>query len=174
MSMRNSSTKAIALSSMLAAVALVIMCLGGLIPFATYVCPMLCALVGYLVLQFCGRKLAWIWYVVVSVLSLVMGPDKEAAGVFVVLGYYPILKPIFDRSRFRWLWKLLLFNVAVTLLYAVVLRILGLDSVSGEFTEFGTWGLVIMLVLGNVTFILLDRLLDIMGSKLNKKHSRSA
>lgn len=172
--MRNSSVKGIALSSMLAAVSLVIMCLGGLIPFATYVCPMLCALVGYLVLRFCGRKLAWVWYVVVSILSLLMGPDKEAAGVFVVLGYYPILKPIFDRSRFQWLWKLLLFNGAVTLLYAVVLRILGLEAVSEEFTEFGTWGLIIMLTLGNVTFILLDKLLNIMGSKLNKKHGRSA
>ena len=171
--MRNSGAKGVALSSMLAAVALVIMCLGGLIPLATYVCPVLCALVGALVLHFCGRKLAWLWYIVVSILCLLMCPDKEAAGVFLVLGYYPILKPVFERSRLRWLWKLLLFNGAVAMLYAVLLRILGLDATSEEFAEFGKWGLIVLLVLGNITFILLDKLLDMLGYKLNKKSGRS-
>ena len=43
--MRNGSAKKIALSGMLAALAMVIMCMGGLIPVATYVCPMLCCVI---------------------------------------------------------------------------------------------------------------------------------
>ena len=43
--MRRNSAKEIALGGMLAALAMVIMCLGGLVPASTYVCPMLCALV---------------------------------------------------------------------------------------------------------------------------------
>ena len=39
---RRSPAFAVALGGMLAALAVVIMCLGGLIPVATFVCPMLC------------------------------------------------------------------------------------------------------------------------------------
>ena len=54
--MRN-NTKQIALGGVLAAVAVTIMSLGGLIPIATYVCPMLCCMTQFIVLRFCGRRL---------------------------------------------------------------------------------------------------------------------
>lgn len=158
-------SSAVALGGMLAAVAMVIMCLGGLIPVATYVCPMLCVVLQFLVLRLCGRRIAWAWFCAVSLLSLLLGPDKEAAAVFVFLGYYPMLKPRLDSMRLRWLWKLLLFNGVVVLLYTVLLRFMGLESVSAEFQEFGNLALVVMLVMGNTTFFLLDRLLDMMGKK---------
>ena len=158
-------SSAVALGGMLAAVAMVIMCLGGLIPVATYVCPMLCAVLQFLVLRLCGRRIAWAWFCAVSLLSLLLGPDKEAAAVFVLLGYYPMIKPRLDAMRLRWLWKLLLFNGAVVLLYTVLLRFMGLESVSAEFQEFGNPALVVMLIMGNTTFFLLDRLLDMMGKK---------
>ena len=77
----------IALGGVMAALAVTIMSMGGLIPVATYVCPMLCALLLQTVLVLCGRRVAWCWYAVVSVLAVLMGPDKEAALVFVFLGY---------------------------------------------------------------------------------------
>ena len=75
----------------MAALAVVIMCMGGIIPMATYVCPMLCSLLLAVVLRLTGRRIAWAWYAAVSLLSLLLGPDKEAAAVFVFLGYYPII-----------------------------------------------------------------------------------
>ena len=57
--MRNDRVKAIALGGVLAALAVVIMCLGGLIAVATYVCPMLCAMLTYCVSRLCGRRIAW-------------------------------------------------------------------------------------------------------------------
>ena len=167
--MRNTNAKTVALSGMLAAVAVVIMCLGGMIPLATYICPMLCAITQFLVLQFCGKKIAWVWYCAVTLLSLLMGPDKEAAGVFLVLGYYPILKPVLERSHLRLLWKLLLFNGAVTLLYKVLLALIGLGNLSEEFAVWGIWGLVIMMLMGNAVFFLLDRLLTILTMKFRKR-----
>lgn len=166
--MRNANTKAVALGGMLAAVAVVIMCLGGMIPFATYICPMLCTIVQFVVLQFCGRKIAWLWYVVVSLLALLLGPDKEAAGVFLILGYYPIVKPFFERSRLRWLWKLLLFNGAIALLYLGLIHLLGLAATMSEFEELGYWGLVVMLLLGNAVFFLLDRVLAMLTFKFRR------
>lgn len=162
-------TKAMALSGMLAALALVIMCMGGLIPLATYICPMLCVIVQYIVLWLCGRRIAWTWFAVVALLSLLLGPDKEAAGVFLLLGYYPMLKPVFEKWPVSWLWKLLLFNSAVAALYGLLLRLMGLEEPAEGFTGFGIAGLLVLLVLGNVTFILLDKLLSIAQRKWNKR-----
>ena len=166
--MRNSLAKNIALGGMLAAVAVVIMCLGGMLPLATFICPMLCVLIQYVVLRFCGRKIAWAWFAAVAILGLLLGPDKEAALVFCLLGSYPMLKPWLEKSRLHILWKILIFNSAVALLYGLLLRLMGLDTLAKDYATMGTVGLVLCLVLGNVTFILLDLLLTRL-SKLNFK-----
>lgn len=157
-----------ALGGVLAAAAMVIMCLGGLIPVATYLCPMLCTLLLCAVLGRCGARIAWAWYGAVALLALLMGPDKEASAVFLCLGYYPILKPKLDQMVLSWLWKLLLFNGAISVLYLVLLRLLGIDAATEEFQGLGIIGMIVMLFLGNATFILLDRFLNIMGKKLWK------
>ena len=164
--MRNNLAKNIALGGMLAAVAVVIMCLGGLIPLATFVCPMLCILIQYLVLRFCGHRIAWAWFSVVAILGILLGPDKEAALVFCLLGCYPMIKPWLERSRLHILWKILIFNSSVVLLYGLMLRLLGLDQLLQEYATMGTIGLVVCLVLANITFILLDMLL----TRLSKRN----
>lgn len=163
--MRNTNAKFIALGGILAAVALVIMCMGGLIPLSTYVCPMLCTVIQYIVLRCCGKRIAWAWYGAVALLGLLLGPDKEAAAVFVLLGYYPMVKPMLEKSRLSLLLKLLLFNGAILLLYSVVIHLLGLGEIAKENMELGMAGVALLLVLGNAVFFLLDSLL----SKLQKK-----
>ena len=149
-----------ALGGILAALAIVIMSMGTLIPVATYVCPMLCACMLQLVLKTCGRKNAWAWYGAVSLLSLLMAPDKEAAAVFAALGYYPILKPKLDRRKGKWLWKLVFFNGVTLALYWLLMHLFGFDQLAAEFAEMGTVLTALMLILGNVTFFLLDKLLE--------------
>ena len=56
---RNDAPRKMAVGGMLAALAVVLMSLGGLIPMATYVCPMLAMLILQLVLQLCGRRIGW-------------------------------------------------------------------------------------------------------------------
>ena len=153
-----------ALGGMLAALAVVMMSLGTVIPVATYVCPMLCALLLQGVLKTCGSRVAWAWYGAVALLSVLLAPDKEAAGVFVFLGYYPIVKPALDRKKGKWLWKGLLFNGSVCLLYLLLLRLLGLKQLTQEWSDMSVGMLAVLLILGNVTFFLLDRLLG-MGRK---------
>ena len=149
-----------ALGGLLAALAVVIMGMGTLIPVATYVCPMLCALVLQLVLKICGKRVAWAWYGAVSVLSLLMAPDKEAAAIFLALGFYPIVKPGLDRRKGKWLLKGLFFNGMILLTYWVLLHLFGMAQLVSEFTEMGTLLAAVLLLLGNVTFFLLDRLLE--------------
>lgn len=149
-----------------AALAVVIMCLGGLIPLSTYVCPMLAMMILQLVLKSCGGRIAWTWYAAVTVLCMLMGPDKEAVAVFAFLGYYPILKPKLDKLPVRWLWKGIYFNLAISLTYLVLIHLLGMAELAKEFREMGMILFAVTLVLGNVSFFLIDRVL---GRKWKRK-----
>lgn len=154
--MRNGSAKAVALGGVMAALALVFMCLGGLIPVATFVCPMICMLMLQLVYRLCGRRTGWAWYGAVAILSALLGPDKEAAAVFLFLGYYPLLKPWLDRQRLGWLLKLLLFNGAILAMYGILINLFGMAELAREYAELGRIMTAVMLALGNACFFLLD------------------
>ena len=161
--------KTIALGGILAALAVMIMNLGGLIPIATYTGPMLCSVLQFTVLLLCGKRIAWAWYGAVSILSLMLGPDKEAAAVFIFIGFYAILKPEMDRLPMKWLWKGLLFNVSILSMYWLLIHIFGMAAISSEFSELGTVMNVVLLALGNLTFFLLDRILDNFGRKMGRR-----
>lgn len=164
--MRKSGAREIALGGILAALAVVIMSVGGMIPSATFVCPMLCCLILQMVRNLCGNRIAWAWYGAVAILGLLMSPDKEAAAVFVFLGYYPIIKPKMDRSPLRWLWKLLYFNGVILGMYWLLMHIFGMSQLVAEWEELGTVMTAVMLVLGNITFILLD---FVLGKRLGRR-----
>ena len=144
----------------MAALAVVIMAMGTLIPVATFVCPAFCMLILQMVLKTCGGRTAWAWYGAVALLCLLLAPDKEAAAIFAFLGYYPIVKPLLDRSKGKWLWKLLLFNTAIAVMYFLLMNLLGMAEIAQEYAEMGAAMTLVMLVLGNITFFLLDRLLS--------------
>lgn len=164
--MRNNNARVIALGGMMAALAVVIMCFGGLIPIATFLCPIMCILLEQFVMRSCGRRIGWAWYGAVAILSLLLGPDKEAAAVFAFLGYYPMLKPELDRMKLGLFLKLVLFNSVILLMYWVLIRLFGMDAIAEEYAVLGTAMTVVMLILGNVTFLMLDKVL---GKRLVRK-----
>lgn len=153
----------IALGGMLAAAAVVLMSIGTIIPVATYAAPVLCMVLGQTVLKVCGRRIAWAWYAAVAILSLLLAPDKEAAAVYLSLGYYPVVKPRLDKTRAKWLWKALLFNGSILVLYWMLLKVIGMEQLLSDFEGVGFAMYAVLLILGNVTFFMLDRLL---GMKL--------
>lgn len=149
-----------ALGGVLAALAVVVMSMGTLIPVATFAAPMLCIMLVQVVLRICGRRVGWAWYSAVAILSLLMAQDKEAAAVFLTLGYYPMVKPKLDRLKFRWLWKALLFNVSILTMYWLLMHLFGMQQITEEFAGMGIVMTVILLAMGNVVFFLLDRMLS--------------
>jgi hypothetical protein len=157
--MVRNSAKQVALGGMMAALAVVVMCMGGVIPVATYVCPVLCSMILAMVYKLTNRRIAWAWYAAVSLLSLLMGPDKEAAAVFVFLGYYPIIKPWIDKRKAAFIWKLLIFNLSIGVMYALLIYLFRLEQVIRDFSGMGTVLTMMTLLLGNVTLFLLDFLL---------------
>ena len=124
------------------------------------------------VLRRCGRRFAWAWYGAVAILSLLMGPDKEAAAVFVFLGYYPILRPWLNKLRPDWLFKGLYFNAVIAVLYTLLLMVLGFAEILEDYAEMGAVMTVAMLIMGNITFFLLDRLLSLRFGAPRQRHGR--
>ena len=151
-----SAARQIALGGMLTATAVVIMCLGSIIPVNTYLCPVLCILITRAVLELCGKKIGWCYYLATATLSLMLAPDREAALVYAFLGYYPMLRPFFEKlGVFSWYGKLLLFTLAGAASYWVLLVVMGAEAAMTE-------GWVITLVtvlLWDLLFLLTDRLL---------------
>ena len=126
---------------------------------------MICTVLLMVVLKRAGSRVAWAWYGAVSILSMLLGPDKEAAAVFVFLGYYPIVKPWLDRRKLAILWKLVLFNAAIFAMYGVLIYLFGLADLAAEFKELGMVLTIVTLVLGNATLFMLDILLTLLEKR---------
>ena len=163
--MRHNSAKYVALGGVMAALAVVIMCLGTLIPLATFVCPMLCIVLLMVVLRLTTPRIAWAWYGAVSILSILLAPDKEAAAVFLFLGYYPMIKPWLDRRKLSVLWKLVLFNASIFAMYGVLIWVFGLTDLLEDYREMGMILTAVTLVLGNITLFMVDILLGRLGNR---------
>ena len=153
-----------ALGGVFAALAVIIMLLGGLVPFATYVCPMLASILLVPLLEHLPKALCWGWYAVVALLAALFCPDREAAFIFLFLGWYPIVKPRLDRMGKlpRILLKLLIFNAAVAAAYALLIFVFELEELIQEAKEIGWIMIGVLALLGNVSFLLFDRLLRIL------------
>lgn len=166
--MRNRNTKAMALCGVTAALAVVIGAMGGMIPVATYVIPTLQCMILQLILSACGVRFAWSWYGCVTVLNLLLCPDKEAAAMFLALGYYPIVKPKLEKLPLPLLWKMLFFLITVAAVYGLLIFVLGMDGLGQEFAELGAVLGILCAILGSVTFLLLDRILTKFQRKFSK------
>ena len=158
------NARQLALCGVFAALAVTLMLLGGLVPFATYVCPMLASVLLIPLLEEVPRGLCWGWYLVVALLAGLFCPDREAAFIFVFLGWYPILKPALERlpRLARLVVKLLIFNAAIAAAYALLIFVFRLEALIQEAEEMGTLLLIALLFLGNLSFLLFDRLLQLL------------
>lgn len=156
------STKELALCGMMTALSVVLLCLGGVIPLAVYACPMLASCALLVLRETCSARYAWCCWAAVALLTLLLGPDKEAASLYLFLGYYPLLQPkleIVRRPALRWLAKLLLAIAAVGAMYAVLLYVFNLTQVVDEFAETAPWLLWVTAALGLLVFAVYDILL---------------
>ena len=117
MKKRKSKSWSMAYCGMAAALSVALMLLGAVFPIAMFIAPAVASFLIATVCVECGKTMALTAYGAVSLLSLLFVPDKEVALTFVfLLGYYPLVKPRFERIRpplVRGLCKLLLCNGAV-------------------------------------------------------------
>ena len=171
---KTQTTRQIAQGGVLAALAVVILLLGGVIPVGTYLAPMLASLPLIVLLSELPKSLCLGWYAIVALLGALLCPDPETAFVFVFLGWYPAAKPALDRlPRLpRAVCKLLIFNAAVAALYALLILVFRLEALVNEARETGTALLIVLLLLGNLSFLLFDLVLRRMTALYERKRKK--
>ena len=147
-----------ALGGIVAALSITLMLLTTVIPVLSYALPAMAGVLLILIVIEVDKKWAFGVFAAVSILSILILPDKEAALMYVFFfGHYPIVKAIIEK-RFHgfilWLLKFLIFNACVVLAYLAVIYIFQLPF--EELEEYGQWAVWGLLGLGNLVFIPYD------------------
>lgn len=166
-------SRQMALCGVLSALAVVVLLLGGVIGIGTFAAPVLAMAVLLPVLEEYGPRAAVTAYGTVSILALLLVPDRELALVYACFGWYPILRPRIARipSRLlRLVVRLAICNAVIAVLYGMLLRLLGLTA---DLMDASCLLNVVLLVMGNLVFLLLDlvlaRLTNLWWRKLRKR-----
>lgn len=170
------SSRQMALCGVLSALAVVVLLLGGVIGVGTFAAPVLAMAVLLPVLEECGPRAAGTAYAAVTLLALLLVPDRELALVYAGFGWYPLLRPRIARipSRpLRLAVRLAVCNGVILVLYGLLLRLLGLTA---DLAEMSPVMNAALLALGNAVFLLLDvvlaRLTNLWRRKLRKRFFR--
>ena len=150
----------VALCGMVAALCTLLMFMTGVFPFATYAMPCLAGLLMITVAVETGASWAFTLYAAVSILSMILTPDKEAMLMFVMFfGHYPITKFWLEKIKFKplsLLLKLAVFNACVVLAYMIIIFVFQMPDILTEFGDFGKYSVLILLGLGNLLFFVYD------------------
>ena len=150
----------VALGGIVAALCLIAMFLAGILPAFYLILPMIAGVLMMIIAAEVSTKWALLTYIAVSLLSLLITADKEAALIFIMLfGHYPILRFYLQKMNFgilRFAVKLIIFNICVLSFFYMTVYIFGIKEMLEQFEEFGKYSGVIMLAMSNVIFLLYD------------------
>lgn len=103
---RRKATKRLAVCAVLTAVGVVIAWLGSMIGLLDLCTPLFTALLLVPIVIEYGKRYAWSVWLATALLTLFLLPNKSPAAVYLVFGYYPILKASLERLR-PWVCRLL-------------------------------------------------------------------
>lgn len=178
-------TSKTALGAMVSALSIAFMLLTAVLPFMSYSLPAITGLLIVLLVIECDKKWAFVVYVTVSLLSLLIVPDKSAAFSYLLFfGYYPIIKSFLE-TKMNIVWekiiKFLLFNAVVLASYFILLKFFGIetdsDSIKWLTPHLRKWYIVpVIMVFASVFFamydIVLTRLIFLYETNWRKKFSK--
>lgn len=156
--MKNSQR--IAFCSIVTALSVVLLFLGGITFVFAYAMPMLVGLLMIMLSSTFGVSSAWITYFAVSTLSFILVNDKECMLMYVMFfGYYPIIKPYIDKIKakpFRILLKLIVFNAMLSLCQLMLVYVFSIEFLD---EGMGKWFIAVFALLMNLLFFVYDRLI---------------
>lgn len=178
------NTSKIALGAIMSGLSIALMILTTIIPFLSYAVPAICGTLIIILVTECGKKWALLVYACVSILSLILIPDKSAGAAYaLIFGYYPVVKTIFENKFSRHIaliFKLIIANIVLLLSYYISLKFFGIDTEGIEWiTPYLTkWYVApIIIVFASVFFymydIVLSRLAIIYKKRWRKKFMKS-
>lgn len=150
----------VALGGIVSALCLVCMFLAGVLPALYLLLPMAAGVLLMIIAEEVSISWAWLTYISVSLLSMFITADKEAALIFIMLfGHYPILRFYLQKVKLRLIRavvKELIFNVCAVAYFYVTVFIFGIREMIESMSDFGRYGGLILLIAGNIIFVLYD------------------
>ena len=159
-------TRYTTISGMVSALSVVIMLLTNIMPSMMYVIPIITGAIVFAVNEIIGKKWALGVFFVTSFISFILLTDKEAALNYTLFfGYYPLLKPLYEKlpKVLSWGVKVLTFNVALVAIGLIVTFIFKLPFLD---EDFGKLTIPLFAVLFNVVFIMYDIMFTVFKSRL--------
>lgn len=117
-------TKKLVLSGIMTALCVMFLYLSCIIPTNTIFLFLFSTIFIAIIVVECGTYFAFSAYLSVSILSLLILPNKLLALYFILFfGYYPIIKLFIERLNniyIEWIIKIISFNLALIIAYFVV------------------------------------------------------
>lgn len=165
-------TRYTTISGMVSALSVVIMLLTNIMPSMMYVIPIITGAIVFAVNEIIGKKWALGVFFVTSFISFILLTDKEAALNYTLFfGYYPLLKPVYEKlpKVLSWGVKVLTFNVALVaigLIVTFIFKLPFLDEDMGKFT------IPVFAVLFNIVFVMYDIMFTVFKTRLNPLFSK--
>lgn len=152
------NTKKLALSSIFAALCLVIMYIGGLTQIFDLCAAVLSALIVIIAVIELGGVWPYLIWAVTGTLCIFFIPDKFIALEFVLFGgIYPMIKAWLERfpSFIAWAMKILYFNIAFSAAFLAATYIFGMRELGFELKIPSYIAANIFFILADVCFSLL-------------------
>lgn len=151
-----------ALGGMCVALSTALMLTSSIIPFMIYAIPGMASLLILFIMAECNKKWAIAVYFCTCVVTAMLVPEKEAVAIYIaVLGYYPVLKTVFDKIKnkpLKYIVKSAFFLIIITAAYLVMIKLFGISS--ELLTETQKYYIPVLYVLGLAAFLLYDRSLE--------------
>ena len=149
-------TGKITLCAMLAALAAATM-LAAYFPYLTYGVPAIASIFVMIALIEAGKGYAALTYAASAVITILLAEPEAKLLYACFLGFYPILKAIFEHLKSRvaeYFLKFLSFNAALLLIYSLFANIFGITD--NFVTIFGVFGIAILVLAANFVFLMYD------------------
>ena len=161
--------KKITYCGLISALSVAIMFIGGIVSFLDYSVSGLCGAFLIVVVLEIGRARAFLVYLTVSALSLILISEKNIALTYILIfGYYPILKSLIEklnRKILEFLLKLTIFFISNLLYFALTALAFGLAYL----LESG----FLMLILNFLASILTSLVYDLFLSSCEKYYIKT-
>ena len=146
------------IGGVIAALSIVLMFMTSLIPSLTYALPAAAGILISIIVIEIDKKWAFGVYAVVSILSILLIADKEAAVMYIMFfGYYSILKAVIESHCNRVvsvILKLLVFNISMIIAFFISTYVFMIPF--KEMEKYGPIAAFGLLAIGNLIFIIFD------------------
>ncbi len=150
----------VALGGIVSALCLLCMFLAGIMPVFYLILPMAAGVLLLIIAEEVSLGWAWLTYIAVDILSMLITADKESALVFIMLfGHYPMVRMYLEKIKFRGLRnliKVLIYNFCIISFFLVTVFVFGMEQMLTDMNDLGKYGGLILLGLANIVYMLYD------------------